>query len=121
MPPRTRRKAKSARVWVKVPLTGAELDKLRRLAAADLRGVGAFVTWLVAHDLDRPAKARLRRGTVHLTGDRRALRSLLLTMPAEMRPRLESAAQAEMRSISGFVGRVVVEALARKERARRDQ
>jgi hypothetical protein len=34
-------------------------------------------------------------------------------MPEEMRARLEAAARREMRSVSGYVGRVIVGALAR--------
>src|SRR5262245_65552312 len=61
-------------------------------------------------ELARPGNARRTRGA--RAGDRRASYSVLLTMPHAMRARLKGAAQKEMRSVSGFVGRVIMEALA---------
>lgn len=111
MPARPRRRPKSARVWVKVALTRAEAGRLRRLAAADFRSVGSLATWLVAQELAR-TKARPRPVRSASRSDRRAPLSVLLTMPIGMRDRLEAAAQREMRSVSGYEGRVVLGALA---------
>jgi hypothetical protein len=114
MTTRPRRKAKSARVWVRVALTRAEVQRLRSLAAADFRSVGSFVTWLMAHDLARSPNPRPRQIRRASASDSRISYSVLLTMPQVMRSRLEAAARAELRSVSGYVGRVIVETLARR-------
>ena len=98
---------------MKVLLTTAEVRKLRHLAAADLRSVAGYVVWLLARELGRPAAPhRPVRGVS--PRDRRARHSVLLRVSPAQRAALRKRAEAEMRSVSNFVGRVIVEVLAQK-------
>jgi hypothetical protein len=47
-------------------------------------------------------------------GDRRVSLRITLVMTANMANKLKTPADAEMRSVSNYVGRVIVEALARR-------
>ena len=107
-------KAGNAWVGVAVMLTRAEIQKLKDRAASDFRAVAAYATWLVAQHLDGPIPRR-PAGSVPGAGpgDRRIRLRITLVMPAEMRDRLVARADREMRSVSNYVGRVIVEALAR--------
>ena len=69
------------------------------------------MTWLVAQDLARTTDPRPRRVRSARASDSRMPYSVLLTMPQAMRARLEAAARRDLRSVSGFVGRVVLEVL----------
>jgi hypothetical protein len=102
---------------VAVLLTRAEIQKLRGRAASDLRSVASYATWLVAQHLGSPV-GRRSAGSVPGVGpgDRRTLLRISLVMPAAMANRLKTRAKAEMRSVSGYVASVIVEALARHSR-----
>jgi len=96
-------------------LTRGEIAKLKALASADLRSVNSYVGWLVAQELSRPAPKRTAssvRGA--RAGDRRVPLKVNLLLSREPRDELVARAEPEMRSVSGFVGRVFVEVLARK-------
>ena len=119
---RTRPKARSHKVkagnaWVGVAvmLTRAEIQKLKDRAASDFRAVAAYATWLVAQHLDGPIRRR-PAGSVPGAepGDRRIRLRITLVMSAEMRDQLQGRADGEMRSVSNYVGRVIVETLARR-------
>jgi len=85
-----------------VALTRAEIQTLKDRAASDLRSVAAYTLWLVSQEMNSPVRRR-RVGSVHIN----------LVMPRAMRDQLLRRAEAELRSASGFVTRVIVEALAR--------
>jgi len=98
-----------------VALTRAEIQTLKDPAASDLRSVAAYTLWLVSQEMNGPARRR-RVESVSGAGpkDQRTALHINLVMPREMRDQLLCRAEAEMRSVSGYVARVIVEALAKK-------
>jgi hypothetical protein len=123
MPARRRRDPKPrplrsghARVGVAVLLTRGEIRALQRRAASDLRSVASYTAQLIAQDIADPS--RRRPGVVSVRGARldaqRVSLRIALVLLVAMRRKLEAAAREEMRSVSGYVARVIVEALAKK-------
>ena len=108
---RTPKPARTVEIGMRVYLTAAEAQKLRERAAADLGSVASFAGWLVAQALERPHDPR--RAVVGVSPrDRRTPRSLTVRLSASQRRELQGRAQAELRSVSAYVARVIVEALA---------
>ena len=109
--PKRSKPALTVELRVKVPLTATEVRKLRDLAATDLRTVVGFVSWLGAQELERPTNPqRPVRGAS--ARDRRSPLSINLRLSPAQRAAMRKRSAAEMRSVSNYVGRVVVEALA---------
>src|SRR5262245_54683722 len=106
-------RAAHARVGVAVALTPTAGRQLKQQAAADGRSVASCTAWLIAQDLDRPS--RRPRASVRTKSSNQLVRlRIALVLPIPRRNRLRRKAAAQMRSVSGYVGRVIVEALSRR-------
>ncbi len=81
------------------------------LRSADLRPVANYVAYLVAQDLR--GKRRLRRSTSAKPGDKRTGYELVVPITIPDRRALEERARKELRSLSGYVARLIVEVLVR--------
>ena len=104
-----RGKSKQKRLRVSPHLTKAEIRELKSRALADGRAVATFVAVLLIEDL-RKGKPVLRANQ----GSRKTEAfDLSLTLGMLSRPKLEARAKAELRSLSGYVARMLVRDLGR--------
>ena len=92
-------------------LTREEARRLEAQAAADLRPVANFVAYLVAQDL----QGNRRRGcpTSAKPGDKRIGYELVVPITIPDRRALEERARKEMRSLSSYVAKLIVEDLSK--------
>ncbi len=102
---------KTTRLRVQPRLTQAEARELEGRAAADFRSVGNYVAWLIAQNLSAKRKARSR--TKAKPGDKRAGYSINVPITIPDRRELEKRAREEMRSLSSYVAKLIVEDLAK--------
>ena len=116
MPARRRHRNPSAlkttRLRVQPRLTPAEARGLEARAAADFRSVGNYVAWLIAHDLS--AKRKTQRQTKAKPGDEREGYSINAPITIPDRRELEQRARKELRSLSGYVAKLIVEEVGRQ-------
>ena len=114
MPARRRQRDPSAlktvRLRVEPRLTQAEARELEAQAAADFRSVGNYVAWLIAQN--QRAKRQARSRTKAKPGDKRVGYSINVPITIPDRRELEERARAELRSLSGYVARLIVEDLS---------
>ena len=82
----------------------------RGRAAANVRSISNYVSYLVVEELKR--KGRRRLPAAARPGDKRRFYAVQLYVRVAERKRLEAAAKAERRSVSGYVGRVIVAELS---------
>ena len=104
-----RGKSRQKRLRVSPQLTKAEIKELKQRALADGRFVATYVTVLLIEDL-RKGKPVLR---ANQGGRETQALDLNLTLGLLSRPKMEARAKAEMRSLSGYVARVIVRDLGR--------
>ncbi len=108
---RDRAALKTTRLRVEPRLTPAEARGLEARAAADFRSVGNYVAWLIAQDLS--AKRKTQRQTKAKPGDEREGYSINAPITIPDRRELEERARKELRSLSGYVARLIVENLSK--------
>ncbi len=108
---RDRAALKTTRLRVEPRLTPAEARGLEARAAADFRSVGNYVAWLIAQDLS--AKRKARRQTKVKPSDKRVGYSINAPITIPDRRELEERARKELRSLSGYVARLIVEDLSK--------
>ncbi len=115
MPGRRRQRDPSALKTVRLrlapKLTREEARKLEQRAAADLRPVANYVAYLIAQDLH--GKRRRVRPTSAKPGDKRVGYELVVPITIPDRRALEERARKELRSVSGYVAKLVVEDLTK--------
>ena len=102
-----RRPRPSKRLKVAPQLTRAEIRELKQRAAADGRSVAEYVAVLLIEDL-RKGKPVLR--TSH-RGRKPEAYEINLPIGMLSRAKLEARAKAEVRSLSGYVARLIVKDL----------
>ena len=102
---------KTVRLRIAPQLTREEARKLEARAAADLRPVANYVAYLIAQDLR--GKRRASRRTSATPGDDRIGYELVVPITIPDRRELEEMARKELRSLSGYVARLIVEDLAK--------
>ena len=78
-----------------------------------MRSIGNYVALLVIEDLERPAGGRRQRGRVPPPGGRRVSYSIGVPLTAAQRAELKARAKDQVRSVSSYVAKLVVEDLAR--------
>ncbi len=115
MPGRRRQRDPTAlrtvRLRLSPQLTREEARKLEARAAADLRPVANYVTYLVAQDLQ--GERRPSRRTSAKPGDERIGYELVVPITIPDRRALEERAREELRSLSGYVAKLIVEDLGK--------
>ena len=102
-----------ARLIVSPQLTAREIRQIQARAAEDMRSIGNYVALLVIEDLERPATGRRQRGRVSPPGGRRESYSIGVPVTAAQRAELKTRARDQMRSVSSYVAKLIVEDLAR--------
>ena len=102
---------KTTRLRLAPQLTRDEAKKLESRAAADLRPVANYVAFLIGQDLQ--GKRRSNRRTSAKPGDKRVGYNLVVPITIPDKRELEERARKELRSLSGYVARLIVEDLAK--------
>lgn len=95
-------------------LTRAEIQQLKAKAAADLRSISNYVSKLVVEHLRRAKHTRKRGAPVANPGDRRASYHIAIQISPAEKKKLQARARAEMRSVSNYVAKLVIEDLRRR-------
>jgi len=115
-PPKNRRQqprtGRKIRLRVDPQPTPTEIRKLEARAAEDLRGLGNYVSWLIAKDLAKNPKTR--RNTGAKATDKRQPCDIAIPMTTANRRQLKQRADAEMRSITSYVAVVILESFRRR-------
>ncbi len=96
---------KTVRLHLAPKLTREEARKLEARAAADLRPVPNYVAYLIAQDLK--GKRHRGRRTSAKPGDKRIGDEFVVPITIPDRRELEERASAELRSLSGYVAKLV--------------
>ena len=102
---------KTVRLRLAPQLTREEARRLEARAAADFRPVANYIAYLIARNLK--AKRRSGRPTSAKPGDDRIGYELVIPITIPDRRELEERARRELRSMSSYVAKLIVEELDR--------
>jgi hypothetical protein len=101
---------RTVRLRLAPKLTREETRKLEARAAADLRPAANYVAYLIVQDLRD--KRRSGRPTSAKPNDKRIGYELVVPITISDRRELEERARQELRSLSGYVAKLIVEDVA---------
>jgi hypothetical protein len=114
-PSKTRRaqpKPKMVRLGFGPQLTRSEIRQLREKAAADMRSIGNYVGFLVIQDLRDQRRSAGSSGRAPSPSDRRAAYAIRIMLTVDQKALLEAKANDQVRSVSSYVAKLIVEDLA---------
>ncbi len=94
-------------------LTRREIQQLEATAAADLRSISNYVSLRVVEHPQRKRQTRRRAAAVATPGERRVSYDIAVQIGPAEKKKLQSRARAEMRSVSKYVTKLVIEDLRR--------
>ncbi len=109
-----RRAGKRVRFTAALSLTRAESQRLEANAAADLRSVSNYVSRLVVEDQRLTQRTRRRSTVAAKPGERRVTYDVAVYITAAEKQQLRAGAWAEMRTVSSYVTKLVLENLHRR-------
>ncbi len=95
-------------------LTRREIQQLEATAAADLRSISNYVSLLVVEHLRRKHQTRRRAAAGANPGERRVSYDIAVQIGPAEKKKLQARARAEMRSVSKYVTKLVIEDLHRR-------
>ena len=78
-----------------------------------MRSIGNYVAVLVIEDLERPAGDRRQRGRISPVGGQRTAYAIGLPLTVAQRAELKTRAKDQVRSVSSYVAKLIVEDLVR--------
>ncbi len=102
---------RTVRLRLAPKLTREETRKLEARAVADLRPVPNYVAYLIAQDLK--GKRHRGRPSSAKPGDERIGYELVVPITIPARRELEERARKELRSLSSYVAKLIVEELSK--------
>jgi hypothetical protein len=107
-------KPQKTRLKVAPKLTREEVRRLQAGAKVNLRSIAGYIAELVERDLRKRSGGGSRSVRGASPGDHRTSYDVGLTLTVEQRKRLEARGAQRGRSLSSYVAKVIVEALARR-------
>ncbi len=104
---------KKVRLHLEPQLTQGEIQQLKARAAGDMRSVASYVAFLVIEDLSGRGNGRRKRDAVASPGEQRVGYEIAVSLSPGHKAELQARARDEVRSVSSYVARLIVEDLGR--------
>jgi hypothetical protein len=90
-----------------------QVKRLQERAAADMRSIGNYLAFLVVRHLSGRGNGRRRRKAVARLGDKRISYTIAMPLTVDQKAQLQARAREEMRPVSSYVAKLIVEELGR--------
>ncbi len=107
--PTAKQPTRQVRLRLSLPLTRENAKRLEARATGDVRSVANYVSWVIADSLG--SQRRRQRSLDANPREKRTGYDVGLMLTSPEREELRRRAEAERRSLSNYVARLVVEAL----------